>query len=287
MSLMMSRSSVADLRMVETYSACSASSSVLSSRLVKPMTPFIGVRISWLMLARNSDLARLASRARRRAMSSSRFCTSTASSVSRSSCVAWSMRCCISARASSRAWAMVLMPRSRAPSSPPEVSGTRVERCPWARRWTAAFRRRSGSLRRREARTANQAVSRSTTSASPAPRATMAIWSASMRSGLSSTTAHPSRLGCASSRKASPSRLAKPSSSSGTGVLVMAARKTSGPRRARRQAASFATSQLRAAGRRSTRASTLPSASVMVTERTSRSRAVASARRRSAARLPA
>ena len=28
---------------------------------VMPMTPFMGVRISWLMLARNSDLARVAS----------------------------------------------------------------------------------------------------------------------------------------------------------------------------------------------------------------------------------
>ena len=32
-----------------------------------PMTPFIGVRISWLMLARNSLLARLAASAARRA----------------------------------------------------------------------------------------------------------------------------------------------------------------------------------------------------------------------------
>ena len=41
-----------------------------------PMTPFSGVRISWLMLARNSDLARLAASAASRAdarISASRF----------------------------------------------------------------------------------------------------------------------------------------------------------------------------------------------------------------------
>ncbi len=37
---------------------CSSSSSVSSSRAVSPITPFIGVRISWLMLARNSDFIR-------------------------------------------------------------------------------------------------------------------------------------------------------------------------------------------------------------------------------------
>ena len=36
-------------------------SSVSSSSSVMPITPFIGVRISWLMLARNSDFAREAS----------------------------------------------------------------------------------------------------------------------------------------------------------------------------------------------------------------------------------
>jgi hypothetical protein len=37
-----------------------------------PMIAFIGVRISWLMLARNSPLAMVASSARRLAISSSR-----------------------------------------------------------------------------------------------------------------------------------------------------------------------------------------------------------------------
>ena len=43
--------------------AARASRSVSSSSSVMPMMPFIGVRISWLMLARNSLLARLAASA--------------------------------------------------------------------------------------------------------------------------------------------------------------------------------------------------------------------------------
>ena len=48
-------------------SRCSAVSSLSSASSVMPMMPFIGVRISWLMLARNSLLARLASIALSRA----------------------------------------------------------------------------------------------------------------------------------------------------------------------------------------------------------------------------
>ena len=44
-------------------SCCSASSLVSSARSVMPMMPFIGVRISWLMLARNRLLVSLASSA--------------------------------------------------------------------------------------------------------------------------------------------------------------------------------------------------------------------------------
>ena len=39
------------------YSCCSRLSEVACNRLLMPMMPFIGVRISWLMLARNSLLA--------------------------------------------------------------------------------------------------------------------------------------------------------------------------------------------------------------------------------------
>ncbi|MNY53229.1 hypothetical protein D3C86_1889670 [compost metagenome] len=39
------------------YSRCSAASVVSSARAVMPMIPFMGVRISWLILARNSLFA--------------------------------------------------------------------------------------------------------------------------------------------------------------------------------------------------------------------------------------
>ena len=49
-----------------------------------PMIPFIGVRISWLMLARNSLFARLAASAASRACCSSsaaRFCSVTSRAI--------------------------------------------------------------------------------------------------------------------------------------------------------------------------------------------------------------
>ena len=60
---MMARSASPLERMMFTQSRCSALSGVSRSRLVMPMTPFMGVRISWLIEARNSDLAREASSA--------------------------------------------------------------------------------------------------------------------------------------------------------------------------------------------------------------------------------
>ena len=53
------------------YCRCSGSSSVVSSRSLSPITPFMGVRISWLIVARNVDLARDASSAASRARASS------------------------------------------------------------------------------------------------------------------------------------------------------------------------------------------------------------------------
>ena len=47
-------------RMVWAKSRCSGVSEVSSRSSVMPMTPFMGVRISWLMLARNSLLEQLA-----------------------------------------------------------------------------------------------------------------------------------------------------------------------------------------------------------------------------------
>ena len=63
MSLMIARSPSPDRRMVSAYSRCIPVSSVSSSSPVMPITPFIGVRISWLMVARNSDFARFAASA--------------------------------------------------------------------------------------------------------------------------------------------------------------------------------------------------------------------------------
>ena len=52
-------------------SRCSSLSTVSSSRSIAPITPYIGVRISWLITARNSDFSRVASSAWSRASSSS------------------------------------------------------------------------------------------------------------------------------------------------------------------------------------------------------------------------
>jgi hypothetical protein len=71
MSLMMVSSAWADERTMPTNSRCSGVRSVASTSSVMPMMPFMGVRISWLMLARNSLFARLAASAASRACSSS------------------------------------------------------------------------------------------------------------------------------------------------------------------------------------------------------------------------
>ncbi len=63
MSLMTVSSESAELLTRPRYSRCRGVSSVSRASSVMPMMPFIGVRISWLMLARNSLLARLAASA--------------------------------------------------------------------------------------------------------------------------------------------------------------------------------------------------------------------------------
>ena len=77
------------------------------------MTPFIGVRISWLILARNSLLARLASSAASLALSSSLVRSSTRFwsvwLTSRSSRVRWRTRVSNSARS----WSMVFVMRTK------------------------------------------------------------------------------------------------------------------------------------------------------------------------------
>ena len=77
MSLMIVSSASPEWRTVSAYSRCSGVSGVSSSSPVMPITPFIGVRISWLIVARNSLLARLAASAASRACrssSSARLC---------------------------------------------------------------------------------------------------------------------------------------------------------------------------------------------------------------------
>ncbi len=55
---------LADIMAFSTYSNCILFSLVLRNNSVKPIMPFRGVRISWLVLERNSDFALLAASAR-------------------------------------------------------------------------------------------------------------------------------------------------------------------------------------------------------------------------------
>ncbi len=76
MSLMISRSARPDTSMTSAYSRCSGVRPVSRRRRVIPITPFMGVRISWLMFATNSDLRREASSAACRARTrTSMLCT--------------------------------------------------------------------------------------------------------------------------------------------------------------------------------------------------------------------
>ena len=58
-------------RTISAYSRCSSVSAVSSRSPLIPMTAFIGVRISWLIVARKALLASLAASASRRARRSS------------------------------------------------------------------------------------------------------------------------------------------------------------------------------------------------------------------------
>ena len=64
--------SVAAVRAIDASSASSGARSESSMRSRLPMTPFIGVRISWLMVAKNSDLTTDARSAASRASASLR-----------------------------------------------------------------------------------------------------------------------------------------------------------------------------------------------------------------------
>ena len=81
MSLMIASSVSAAVSAVPTKRSCFFSSGVLRSRRSMPMTPFMGVRISWLMLARNCALAAAAAWASR--VLTSRSCVRSSTSSSR------------------------------------------------------------------------------------------------------------------------------------------------------------------------------------------------------------
>ena len=72
MSVTISSSAAPDSRTVSAKLRCFLVIWVSSSRPVMPMTPLMGVRISWLMVAMNSDFARFAASAWLRASMSSR-----------------------------------------------------------------------------------------------------------------------------------------------------------------------------------------------------------------------
>ena len=74
MSFRMVSNESAEERIVPANSCCSWLSGVFTSRLAIPTTLFMGVRISWLILARNSDFAALAISAARRADRTSLVC---------------------------------------------------------------------------------------------------------------------------------------------------------------------------------------------------------------------
>ena len=100
MSLRIESSDSPDDRTVVRQSRCSAVSAVSSTSPVIPRMPFMGVRISWLMFARNSLLARLASTAESRALT--RSALEARSSLVRASTVRSSSSwCCSSLRSRS------------------------------------------------------------------------------------------------------------------------------------------------------------------------------------------
>ncbi len=65
---MMPSSACPDPTRLWTSCVCRSLSGVVASKFAVPTTPFIGVRISWLIVAKNCDLARLAASACWRAL---------------------------------------------------------------------------------------------------------------------------------------------------------------------------------------------------------------------------
>ena len=86
-------SALPDRRILSSRSACPGSRAVLPSRWDRPITAWIGVRISWLMLARNADLALLASSAWRVCDWRSMLALSSSAVLTRSDCSTCSRLC--------------------------------------------------------------------------------------------------------------------------------------------------------------------------------------------------
>jgi hypothetical protein len=78
----------AEIFTISRFSRCWRVRSVPSVSMVSPMIPFIGVRTSWLTLARNSLFARFAASAASMAWCSfsSVFCRSSSSAISEAEC---------------------------------------------------------------------------------------------------------------------------------------------------------------------------------------------------------
>jgi len=112
---MTTRSDSPDRWMIDTRRRCLSSSAVFSSSSAVGSTPFMGVRISWLMVARKRDFAWVASSAMRCMASAWSFSATSACSLSRSSSSA--------RRNADTAWAM------RSISSPLPCTGTGAPAC--------------------------------------------------------------------------------------------------------------------------------------------------------------
>ena len=143
MSLITESSSCAERFTVSASLRWRGASGVSSSRSVIPITPFIGVRISWLMLARNCDFERLASSAWLRQSDSASFLA--ASSASVRSCTLCLERALLvrRPRAGSRARRCAIQSKARAtsPISSLRVLSRRASKSPLPRRSAASWMR--------------------------------------------------------------------------------------------------------------------------------------------------
>jgi hypothetical protein len=126
---MIASSATPELRTVSAKPRCSSSSGVSSSRSAIPSTPFIGVRISWLTLATNSDFRRAASSASSRAMTAS--CSARRRSMN---CPRYpAIEAIVASKSASRSCAVTSTnssaPRQRPPVTIGTASAARKPRC--------------------------------------------------------------------------------------------------------------------------------------------------------------